>query len=75
MFFWLRELTGWALLILGLFLLRLGIAYISNAEEPQIIEGGVVIFASGTVLRIAVLLIRVSTAARICLNERKTKVQ
>lgn len=71
MFFWIRELAGWALLILGLYLLRLGVDYVGNSQEPQIIEGGVIIFGAGTVLRIAVLLIRVSTAARICLNDRK----
>ena len=72
MFFWIREIAGWALLIVGLFLLRLGVGYVGNSEEPQIIEGGVLIFGAGTVLRVAVLLIRVSTAARICLNERKS---
>lgn len=72
MFFWLREIAGWALLVTSLFILRMGLMLVLNAEEPQIVEGGVILFAAGTLMRVSVLLIRISTAARICNTDRDT---
>lgn len=75
MFFWLREIAGWALLVASLFILRMGLTLVLNAEEPQIVEGGVILFSAGTLMRISVLLIRISTAARICNIDRESNSQ
>lgn len=73
--FWLREIAGWALIAIGLIVLRTGLAFAMNTEETQIVEASVVLFAAVAVMRIGVLLIRISTAARICRPERQTDGQ
>ena len=65
MFFWMREIAGWLLLCVSLWMIYVGIGFVSDTEKPQIVQAGMVLFAATGVLRIGVLLIRVSTAARI----------
>ena len=65
MFFWLREIAGWSLVCVALYLMRMGLIWLSNVETPRIVEAGVIMFAALGVLRAAILLIRVSTASRI----------
>jgi hypothetical protein len=69
MFFWLREIAGWALVAFSLYLIRMGLTYVSDLENPRIVEAGVVMLAALGVLRAGILLIRISTAARIARNE------
>jgi len=69
MMFWLREIAGWGLVALSLVVLRLGLGFAMNTEEPKIVEASVVLFASLGFLRAGILLIRISTAARICRME------
>lgn len=67
MLFWVREIAGWMLVLLALFLLNVGINYIT---ATKIVQAGVVMFSAMGVLRVGILLIRISTAARICLKEQ-----
>ena len=69
MFFWLREIAGWLLIALSLFMLRIGLIYLNDNNNPRIIESGVVMLAGLGVMRCGVLLVRVSTAARLCCDE------
>ena len=69
MLFWLREIAGWALVVVSLYLISVGLEYVTDMQEPRIVEAGVVIFVGTSVLRAGILLIRVSTAARICRAE------
>ncbi len=69
MFFWIREILGWALVVCGLLLLAKGVDFVSDPEAPRIIEAGVFMFAAMGLVRVGILLIRISTAARICLRE------
>lgn len=71
MFFWIREIAGWLLVVLSLYLLRTGLVYVSDLESPKIIEASIIMFAALGVLRAGILLIRISTTARIALNEMK----
>ena len=64
-FFWLREIAGWALFLVALWMIFIGIDFVSDSEKPQIVQAAVVLFAATGVLRVGVLLIRASTAARI----------
>ena len=66
MLFWLREIAGWALVVVSLYLISVGLEYVTDMQEPRIVEAGVVMFVGTSVLRAGILLIRVSTAARIC---------
>lgn len=73
MLFWIREVAGWLLVIFSLFLVWMGIGYISNVTAPRIVEAGVVMFTAMAIMRAGILLIRISTAARICLKEQTPK--
>ncbi len=72
MMFWTREVAGWALVLFSLILIRLGLSYITALESPKIVEAGVIMFAAMAVLRAGILLIRISTAARICRGDRES---
>jgi hypothetical protein len=65
MFFWLREIAGWGLVLVALYLIRIGLIFVSDIESPRIVESMVVMLTGLGVLRGGVLLIRVSTAARL----------
>lgn len=65
MFFWIRELAGWALVGGSLFVLRLALGLAMNSSEPRIVEAAVVLSGALGLLRAGILLIRMSTAARL----------
>ena len=65
MFFWLRELAGWGLILVALYLVRTGLVFISDMQSPRIVESAVVMLTALGILRAGVLLIRISTAARV----------
>lgn len=71
--FWIREIAGWALVIFALVLIQMGLGYLSNLERPQVVEAGVVMLGALGLLRAGVLLIRISTAARICRSDDRTQ--
>ncbi len=71
-FFWLREIAGWVLILVSLYMLRIGLVYLNDLERPALVESGIVMLAGLGVMRCGVLLVRVSTAARLCQNEVKT---
>lgn len=67
MLFWIREIGGWLLVIFAVAMIALGVRMIQNV---QIVEASALMFAALGVMRMGVLLVRVSTAARICLNDQ-----
>ncbi|GAB5442123.1 MAG: hypothetical protein Fues2KO_24720 [Fuerstiella sp.] len=67
MLFWIREVGGWLLVIVAVAMIALGVRMIQNV---QIVEASALMFAALGVMRMGVLLVRVSTAARICLNDQ-----
>lgn len=69
MLFWIREIAGWLLVLASLWLIRLGLTFVSDPTSPRIVEASVVMFAALGLLRMGILLIRISTAARISLKE------
>ena len=71
MFFWFREIAGWLLVLVSLFMLRIGLVYLNDNNSPRIIESGVVMLAGLGVMRCGVLLVRISTAARLCRDESR----
>ncbi len=71
--FWLREILGWALVAVSLVILRIGMNFAMNTTEPKIVEASVVLFAAMGVLRAGILLIRISTAAKICRIDRENE--
>ncbi|HQX52696.1 MAG TPA: hypothetical protein PLY87_08650 [Planctomycetaceae bacterium] len=71
--FWIREIAGWALIATSLVVMRIGLNFALASQSPKIIEAGVVIFGSLGLLRAGILLIRISTAARICQLDRQNE--
>ena len=69
--FWLREIAGWILVLVALYLMRTALGFVADLDKPRIIEAGVFVLAGLGVLRAGILLIRISTAARICRLDRK----
>jgi hypothetical protein len=63
---WIRELGGWGLVLFAVYLLRYGLLFLLDLENPRIVESAVLVFAGLGVLKAGILLIRLSTAARIC---------
>ena len=70
MLFWTRELAGWLLVGLALYLIWLGLEFLTDFANPKIVEAGIVMLTGLGVLRIGVLLIRISAAARLCLRDQ-----
>lgn len=62
MFFWFREFIGWALLAVALYLISIALQFV---ETRKVIEASVIVFASLTIMRAGILLIRMNTVARI----------
>ena len=66
-----REIAGWALVLFAVYLLRAGLLFVMDLETPRIVESAVVMFAGLGVLRAGIMLVRISTAARVCQMDRK----
>ena len=69
MFFWFREVIGWGLLAVGLYLMVVAVRFVG---DRQVIEASIIVVASSVVMRMAVLLIRMNTAARISQQSNPT---
>ena len=65
MLFWLREIAGWLLVGFAVWLLVIALDYVSHRQG---VESGVVAFIGLGVLKGGVLLVRVSTAARLAMQ-------
>jgi hypothetical protein len=71
MFFWFREIAGWALLALSLYIISIAINFVGSR---QVIEAGITLSAALLVMRCGMLLIRLNTVARITLlDDRRRK--
>ncbi|APZ96940.1 hypothetical protein [Fuerstiella marisgermanici] len=70
MLFWIREIVGWALVLGSVVLIWIGIRFLKDPSPPQFVEASITMFTALAVMRFGLMLVRVSTAARICLNER-----
>lgn len=70
-FFWVREIAGWLLVLVSLYMLRIGLVFLSDINSPRIIESAVVMLSGLGVMRCGVLLVRVSTAARLFRDETR----
>ncbi len=69
--FWIREIAGWVLVLVSLYMLRLGLTFAMDLDSPRIVEAAVVVFAGLGVLRAGIMLVRISTAAHICRLDRR----
>lgn len=63
---WVREIAGWILVVVALYLIRTSLQFAMDLETPRIFEAAVTMFGGLGVLRAGVLLLRIATAARVC---------
>ena len=66
-----REIAGWILILTALYLLYVGLVFLMDLESPRVVEAGIVVIGGLGVLKAGVLLVRISTAARICRSDRE----
>jgi hypothetical protein len=64
--YWLREIAGWSLVAVALVLARQALLFAMDTDAPKIVEASVIMFGAVGILRAGILLIRISTAARLC---------
>lgn len=68
--FWIRELAGWLLLGLGLYVFFICYAILVS-QGPHLLEAGPLTFIGFIIFRGGIHLLKVATAARICLHAQK----
>jgi hypothetical protein len=64
--FWTREIAGWVLLILGLFVFYRCYTLLARDLPPRILEGGSLTVVGAFLFRGGIHLLKVAVAARIC---------
>jgi len=69
--FWIRELAGWLLIGLGLYIFFVCYVILINQKGPHLIEAGPLTFIGFIVFRGGIHLLKVAMAARICLHAQR----
>jgi hypothetical protein len=69
--FWIREIAGWLLVGLGLFIFYTCFALLLTDRPPRIFETGPLTFIGFVVFRGGIHLLKVAVAARVCLQARE----
>ena len=65
--FWIREIAGWALVLLGLYVLFICLVFLVNSP-PRILTSGPLTLIGIIVFRGGIHLLKVAVAARVCLQ-------
>jgi len=68
--FWIREIAGWALILLGLFIFYLCLVMLVR-ERPWLLQAGLLTPIGIFVFRGGIHLLKVAVAARICLHAHR----
>lgn len=66
--FWIREVAGWLLVVVGLAAFYVGYRLLVDAPGHYLLEAGPVFFAGFVVFRGGIHLLKVAVAARVCLQ-------
>lgn len=65
--FWIRELAGWLLVALGLYIFYICFLALFVERPPFILEVGILAFIGFIVFRGGIHLLKVAVAARVCM--------
>jgi hypothetical protein len=68
--FWTREVAGWILLALGLYVFYRSYTLLINSHESQI-EGGILTIVGIFLFRGGIQLLKIAVAARVCLEAQQ----
>ncbi|MCC6511792.1 MAG: hypothetical protein IT423_22010 [Pirellulaceae bacterium] len=63
---WFREIMGWLMVLVAMYVLRMSFLFITDLESPRVIEAAVLVIAGLGILKAGLVLIRIATAGRIC---------
>ena len=70
--FWVREILGWLMVILGIYIFGVALAILLNppapAREPRILEAPAVVLIGFVVFRGGIHLLKVAVAARVAMQ-------
>lgn len=69
--FWIREIAGWALILIGLYVLYLCVAVLLT-DRPLLLQSGPLALIGIMVFRGGIHLLKVAVAARVCLHADRT---
>jgi hypothetical protein len=72
--FWMRELAGWLLIVLGLYVFLICYSILVS-PGPHLLEAGPLTFIGFIIFRGGIHLLKVATAARICLHAQRQIVR
>jgi hypothetical protein len=72
--FWIREIAGWLLIGLGLFIFYICVAILLS-DRPRLIEAGPLTLIGIIVFRGGIHLLKVAVAARICMTAPMTAAE
>lgn len=70
--FWIRELAGWLLVALGLFIFYICFVFLFVERPPLIIEVSFLTFIGFIIFRSGIHLWKVAVAARVCMATART---
>ncbi len=73
--YWLRELAGWLLVGLGLYIFFICFALLLSEHKPWILEAGPATLIGIVVFRGGIHLLKVAVAARVCLHAQAASAQ
>jgi hypothetical protein len=68
--YWIREIVGWLFVVVGLYGYWITLAFLA-AQPARLIEGSTTAVLSTVLFRGGLSLVRVATAARVVLQERR----
>jgi hypothetical protein len=70
---WGREIAGWVLVLLGLYVFLACFEMLANVTAPpRILESAPLVFIGFVIFRGGIHLLKVAVAARVCLHTQKT---
>jgi hypothetical protein len=70
--FWIREVAGWVLVVMGLFIFFICYALLS---QGRVVETGPAAFIGFIIFRGGIHLLKIALAARVCMQARATIVE
>jgi hypothetical protein len=73
--FWWREIAGWLLVAMGLFIFWICLGMLAASSVPLFLQSGPLAFIGFIIFRGGIHLLKVAVAARVCLHAQTIREQ